>query len=108
MFFFPTSSNFFTTYRDLVETLHSASRHLSQIKLDSKTAKKHVTAIQKLELIGDDILHSLLHEIDRTFVTPFDHEDMHSLAKGLNKILDQIENVSTGVMVYGIKGNGQE
>jgi len=40
--------------------------------------------------------------LNRTFVTPFDHEDIYALAAGLDDILDYVEEVADTTNLYGI------
>jgi len=51
--------------------------------------------IKDLEHKGDSITHQIFHELNITFVTPFDREDIHYLASALDDVLDYI-NSSTG------------
>jgi predicted phosphate transport protein (TIGR00153 family) len=54
-----------------------------------------VEEIKDLEHKGDSITHQIFHELNMTFVTPFDREDIHYLASALDDVLDYI-NSSTG------------
>jgi uncharacterized protein Yka (UPF0111/DUF47 family) len=58
--------------------------------------------IKALEHRGDEITHEIVRTLNRTFVTPFDHEDIYSLASGLDDILDYIEEVADTANLYGI------
>src|ERR687895_795197 len=55
-----------------------------------------------LEHQGDEITHEIVRTLNRTFVTPFDHEDIYALASGLDDILDYIEEVADTTNLYGI------
>src|SRR5918999_2209337 len=55
-----------------------------------------------LEHQGDEITHEIVRTLNRTFVTPFDHEDIYALASGLDDILDFIEEVADTANLYGI------
>jgi predicted phosphate transport protein (TIGR00153 family) len=55
-----------------------------------------------LEHQGDEITHEIVRTLNRTFVTPFDHEDIYALASGLDDILDYIEEVADTANLYGI------
>src|SRR5215216_4780299 len=58
--------------------------------------------IKALEHQGDEITHEIVSTLNRTFVTPFDHEDIYALASGLDDILDYIEEVADTANLYGI------
>lgn len=44
-----------------------------------------------LENKGDDLIHTIIDRLNRTFVTPLDREDIYDLAKQLDNVLDWIE-----------------
>jgi uncharacterized protein len=58
--------------------------------------------IKDLEHQGDEITHEIVRTLNRTFVTPFDHEDIYALASGLDDILDYIEEVADTANLYRI------
>jgi hypothetical protein len=58
--------------------------------------------IKDLEHQGDEITHKIVLTLNRTFVTPFDHDDIYTLASGLDDILDYIEEVADTANLYGI------
>lgn len=58
--------------------------------------------IKDLEHQGDDLTHEVIRALNRTFVTPFDREDIYELAAGLDDILDYIEEVADTTNLYGI------
>jgi uncharacterized protein len=58
--------------------------------------------IKDLEHQGDELTHEIIHALNRTFVTPFDREDIYELAAGLDDILDYIEEVADTTNLYRI------
>ena len=58
--------------------------------------------IKALEHQGDELTHEIVSTLNRTFVTPFDHEDIYALASGLDDILDYIEEIADTANLYGI------
>ncbi|MBS7531724.1 DUF47 family protein [Hazenella sp. IB182353] len=53
--------------------------------------EEYAEKIKTLESKGDDYTHLLIKELNQTFVTPLDHEDLLTLAKDLDDIIDGIE-----------------
>jgi len=108
--FFPQTGQFFALFSQLAAIIDQASNHLTKIKPTASTAKNKrlAAAVQRLELTGDEYAHLLHHEADRSFITPIDREDIYTLANSLNNVLDYIENVTSGIYLLGIKGNGRE
>lgn len=96
---FPKNPKFFVLYHQLTATLDQGSDLLvkaSQTTNGIGIPKKART----LELLSDELFHKIQYEADTTFITPFDREDMHALARSLNNILDLIENVISDIDVY--------
>jgi predicted phosphate transport protein (TIGR00153 family) len=46
------------------------------------------------EHTGDSVTHRVIHELNSTFVTPFDREDMYRLATTLDDVMDWIEEAA--------------
>jgi hypothetical protein len=54
----------------------------------SKPNKKNAKRVQQLEKDGDEIRRMLIEELNRTFVTPLDREDIYDLSRAIDDILD--------------------
>lgn len=58
--------------------------------------------IDRLENIGDDITHSVYVALEKTFITPFDREDVYSLASRIDDIADNIQGAAARARLYHI------
>lgn len=58
--------------------------------------------IKKLEHVGDKLTHSIFEELNRSFITPFDREDIYSLTKSLDDVLDLMDHVADILVLYQI------
>ncbi len=59
--------------------------------------------IDDLEHAGDTITHKIIEQLNRTFVTPFDREDIASLAHSLDDITDFIHAAATAMFIYKVE-----
>jgi len=59
--------------------------------------------IKDLEHAGDELTHELVRTLNRTFVTPFDREDIFQLASALDDILDFVDETVELIDLYGIR-----
>jgi hypothetical protein len=59
--------------------------------------------IKELEHEGDRITHDLIDLINRTFVTPFDRDDMYRLASVLDDVADAVDDSAEKVVGYGVR-----
>jgi len=58
--------------------------------------------VQDLEHEGDRLTHDLVDLVNRTFVTPFDRDDMYRLAGALDDICDYVDDAAGKVVSYAV------
>jgi hypothetical protein len=61
-----------------------------------------VRAIKELEHEGDRVTHEVIDLLNRTFVTPFDRDDIYRLAGALDDVCDHIDEAAGNVVGYGV------
>jgi len=59
--------------------------------------------IEELEHEGDRLTHDVVDLLNRTFVTPFDRDDMYRLAGSIDDVCDHIDEAAGNVVGYGIE-----
>jgi hypothetical protein len=59
--------------------------------------------LRDLEHVGDDRTHEILREVNSTFVTPFDREDIYRLAGRLDDVMDYFEAAGDLIVLYDIE-----
>jgi uncharacterized protein Yka (UPF0111/DUF47 family) len=59
--------------------------------------------LRTVEHEGDEMSHLLYDEIDKTFVTPIDREDLHALTSRLDDVLDSLEAGAGRIVVYRLQ-----
>jgi predicted phosphate transport protein (TIGR00153 family) len=59
--------------------------------------------IKELEHEGDRLTRELVDQLNRTFVTPFDRDDMYQLAGALDDICDHIDEAAGNIAGYGVE-----
>ena len=62
----------------------------------------HQAAIKDLEHAGDELTHEIIQTLHRTFITPFEREDIYALSSGLDDVLDYIDEIAETIILYGI------
>jgi predicted phosphate transport protein (TIGR00153 family) len=65
-------------------------------------ADERMRDIKELEHLGDRLTHELVDLINRTFVTPFDRDDMYRLASVLDDICDHVDDSAEKIVGYGV------
>jgi predicted phosphate transport protein (TIGR00153 family) len=101
--FIPRERRFYDLFEQQAATIIRSAGLLEQALADVANLATCQREIKALEHQGDEITHEIVSTLNRTFVTPFDHEDIYALASGLDDILDYIEEVADTANLYGIK-----
>ena len=93
----PRDDKFYKLLEESTQNLMQVGEVLKRIttSITAEELEPIVEEIKDLEHKGDSITHRIFHELNATFVTPFDREDIHYLASALDDVLDFI-NSSTG------------
>jgi uncharacterized protein len=100
--FIPRERRFYDLFEQQAATIIRSAGLLEQALADVANLATCQREIKALEHQGDEITHEIVSTLNRTFVTPFDHEDIYALASGLDDILDYIEEVADTANLYGI------
>lgn len=86
---------------NLVETARVFAEGLRHENLDQFHALR--TRVKDLEHKGDEITHELLDQLDQTFVTPLEREDILALAHALDDVVDCMDAVAERLVLYKIQ-----
>jgi predicted phosphate transport protein (TIGR00153 family) len=73
---------------------------------DLEKRKEAIKEVERLEHVGDDITHSIFIELSKNFITPFDREDIHSLASAIDDIADYIHASAGNIELYNVVNIG--
>ncbi|MFD0711865.1 DUF47 domain-containing protein [Paenibacillus sp. GCM10027626] len=95
---------FFTTFEAMADTLleateyfaHNVSSNLKDVKTFAKTMKEY-------ESQCDRYVHTILTELNKTFITPIEREDIMALTGSLDDVLDGIEACASRFEMYHIE-----
>ena len=98
----PRERRFYELFKQQAATLVRAAGLLERALANSTNLSMLQREIKDLENQGDELTHEIVSTLQRTFVTPFDREDIYELAAGLDDILDYIEEVADTTNLYGI------
>jgi predicted phosphate transport protein (TIGR00153 family) len=61
------------------------------------------TRIKDLEHLGDELTHTVIAELNKTFITPIDREDIHDLSAALDDVLDVIDQTAARIVLFQIR-----
>jgi hypothetical protein len=100
----PKEKKFFVLFKKASENLIVSSEILSKMMLEKEPYKRETYRDQltEYEHVGDSITHEILKELSVSFITPFDREDIHSLAVVLDDVLDYIHGSASRMVIYKV------
>ncbi len=101
-FFVPKDHSFYPLFEDaaknLVETAELLEKLLSTTDHDEHERIHH--EIKEKERIGDTITDLTYNQLNKSFITPFDREDIHELTSHIDDVVDSINGVSRRISLY--------
>lgn len=103
-FFLPKDKIFFQLFESVAETVMKMGNRLRDVvrEKDFETRGFFIKEIEDLEHNNDDYTHKIFTELGRNFITPFDREDIHSLANALDDVSDYIYATAKKINFYKV------
>jgi predicted phosphate transport protein (TIGR00153 family) len=99
----PRDERFFELFTKLATTTVEAARRLIELFTEQGEARwAAVELIKVLEHEADETTHAIVTRLDRSFITPFDREDIHELASRLDDVIDRIDAVARRSRIFRI------
>jgi hypothetical protein len=99
----PQKREFFERYNQSAQTIVAIADKLVELLERFPDGADDLAAeVKELEHEGDRLTHELVDLLNRTFVTPFDRDDMYRLAGALDDICDHIDEAAGRIVSYGV------
>ena len=99
----PQKREFFDLFNRAAANAVEMSQKLIEFLDEFPERRERMRDIKELEHQGDRLTHELVDLINRTFVTPFDRDDMYRLAGVLDDICDHIDDSAEKIIGYGVR-----
>jgi len=105
--FMPQDGKFFTLFQESAHNTVEVAMKLKELMYNWTNVEDKVAGIAELEKKGDNVTHQIAAELHRTFVTPFDREDISNLAHTLDDVTDFIHSATDAMFLYRVEGPTQ-
>src|SRR3954464_9173067 len=99
----PKDTLFFDLFEGLAMHAVSSAGHLHKLASSFPNGMEEIGRIRQEEHEADQLAHQALERLDRTFITPFDREDIHALVGELDSIVDNINALAKRLGSYHVK-----
>jgi len=100
--FLPREEKFFVLFEESAQNMVKAAQGLKKLVDEWKNIEGEVAEITELEHRGDTITHEIMAQLNRTFVTPYDREDIALLAHTLDDVTDFIHAAADAMVIYKV------
>ena len=98
----PREEKFYTDFQALADELKRGASLLEAMLAPERPVWDKADEIKEVEHTCDFKTHEIIQRLHRTFVTPLDREDIHSLARSLDDVMDAIDATAALVRLYQI------
>ena len=99
----PQEKKFYGFLEQYAELARESSLKMMELFRDFGNRAAIYKEIKHIEHKGDDLMHKIVEELNSTFITPIDREDIHELANRLDDILDFNDGVAERVIIFKLK-----
>ena len=100
----PVDVTFYDLFRESSEHIVVGAELLAEmLAADSGDREDIAKRMREAEHAADETMHGIVKRVNTTFVTPFDREDIYSLASGLDDIMDMMDEAVDLILLYEVK-----
>jgi hypothetical protein len=96
----PRDEGFFDLFDGLAVRMTRSSTLLNLLFTEPVRLEQYAGQIKELEHQADEITHEIMVRLDRSFVTPLDREDIHTLATCLDTVVDLIDGTARRAQMF--------
>lgn len=101
-FLLPKDFNFFDLFDKQVDYATAAASLFTKTVADLHVSDAEVEKMKEIERGADEVMLQIMDHLNKTFITPFDREDIHELAKEIDDIIDMLYTITKRLRIYKI------
>ena len=94
---------FFKMFKTYSTTIDRMGSDFGRIISHYHNVERAIADMKMTESECDDLSHVLLEELNKSFITPFDREDIFTITNQLDDIADYIEDTASKLQIYGVE-----
>ena len=99
----PQKREFFVLFTQASSNARDIARALVELLDEWPERRDKLADIRELEHEGDRLTHAVIDLLNRTFVTPFDRDDMYRLASVIDDVCDHVDEASDNIDAYEVR-----
>jgi uncharacterized protein Yka (UPF0111/DUF47 family) len=98
----PKEAKYFEDFKDMITHIGEMAKYTNEIFSQEEIDKSLILKIKPLEVRCDEITSKIVKRLNKTYVTPFDREDIFTLIKRLDDISDILLGITARLDTYNI------
>jgi predicted phosphate transport protein (TIGR00153 family) len=99
----PLESSFYDLFSEAASHLVDGAALLAQILDPDANIEAIAVQMREAEHQADETTHRIVKQVNSTFITPFDREDIYSLASSLDDVMDYMDETVDLILLYGVE-----
>lgn len=99
----PKNDRFFELFIQFSEIISEAAKVFNELVEKPEQNVHKFEELKDIEHNGDKKVYEILEEINNSFITPLDREDIYVIGKALDDVVDYIEDTAGSFMMYNVK-----
>jgi uncharacterized protein len=100
--FRPVDGSFYDLFSEAASHLVVGSGLLAEMLGAGNDREAVAQQMREAEHAADETTHAIIRRVNSTFVTPFDREDIYSLASALDDVMDMMDEAVDLVLLYDV------
>ncbi len=101
--FLPKEEQYFSLFAQMTSYIYDAAGALVEMLADKKgDYTSYVSRIKEIEHECDELTHTVSTRLNKSFITPFDREDIYLLSGALDDIVDLIDDAARTMVMYNV------
>jgi predicted phosphate transport protein (TIGR00153 family) len=99
----PVDTSFYVLFTEQAQHLVGGASILAEMLAEGSDRDDVARRMREAEHQADETTHAIVKKVNTTFVTPFDREDIYSLASGLDDVMDLMDEVVDMILLYEVR-----
>jgi uncharacterized protein len=101
--FRPVDASFYDLFSESASHLVVGAGLLAEMLSEGNDRESVAQQMREAEHAADETTHAIIRRVNSTFVTPFDREDIYSLASALDDVMDMMDEAVDLVLLYDVE-----
>lgn len=98
----PRENSFYSYFNQAAENLVVGADLLAEMVRNGSDRMALADKLSDAEHDSDEVTHRVFRQLNTTFVTPFDREDIYRLGSNLDDVMDELEQAGGLINLYGL------